>query len=241
MGLREGFSVVTVTNKKKSLLNLIQNYNRQKFKVKELIVIINSDMIKEEELRDLCKNREDIWIKKVSEEISLGECLNIGYGKAMYNYIAKFDDDDYYSEYYLNEAYALFKKKSCHIVCKNNIFYYLQSYGELIIIPSLSTRSKRVRAGAGATICMTKEIFKRLPYSDLRRGVDTDLFARARKMGLEIYTSTSYNFICIRAHNLEEHTWKIASEVLRSRGDRNFGIRKLTLGESYGLITQYPV
>lgn len=42
---KEGFSIITVTNRSYCIKNLIQNYINQNFKSKELIIVINSNLV----------------------------------------------------------------------------------------------------------------------------------------------------------------------------------------------------
>ena len=113
-----GFSVVTPTKRPWEIYSIVANYDRQCFKIKELIIIINSDLVDLKAIQNNYKTRTDILIFQLSEHVSLGSCLNYAYTKAKYNYIAKFDDDDYYGPYYLREMYDAFKKYNCDLVCK---------------------------------------------------------------------------------------------------------------------------
>ena len=235
---QEGFSVVTPTYRKEQLKMIIANYDRQRFTPKELIIIMNHDEMMEEDISKLCGNRSDIRFFRQPQSVSLGKCLNFGYQKARYRYIAKFDDDDYYGEQYLCESYDLFKEKQCDIVCKSSIFYYLQEFGQLIVIPRCQNGGGVARGGAGATICMSQACFQKIQYSDLRRGVDVDLFRRSRQQGITIYTSSSAHYMCIRGKDVERHTWHISSDALRRKADRSFGVRAMSLEEAYSVVSQ---
>lgn len=235
----EGISVVAVTKREKDIPNIIANYDRQFFCLKELIIILNNDRIIEENIKKRYIERLDIRIYQLPEVINLGICLNYGYERTYYKYIVKFDDDDYYSMYYLQEIYDAFKRTTCDIVCKSKIFYYLQGYGELIVVPSLLKVGKFVRNGAGATISMTREAFNQIQYGNLNRGVDLDLFTRNKRIGLEVYSTTSYNFLCIRKANVQEHTWQISEESLAAKANKEYGIRKISLERACKEITYY--
>lgn len=235
----EGISVVAVTKRENDIPNIIANYDRQFFGLKELIIILNNDRIIEENIKERYRERLDIRIYQLPEFINLGICLNYGYERTYYKYIVKFDDDDYYSMYYLQEVYDAFKQTGCDIVCKSNIFYYLQGYGELLLIPSLLKVGKPVKNGAGATISMTREAFNHIQYGNLKKGVDLDLFSRNKKIGLDIYSTTSYNFLCIRKANVQEHTWQISEESLEAKADKKYGIKKISLEKAYEEVTYY--
>ncbi len=56
----------------------------------------------------LLKVNDNVSIYQLPEEKTLGECLNFGIEMAQYDIVAKLDDDDYYSPYYLTEAMEVF-------------------------------------------------------------------------------------------------------------------------------------
>lgn len=232
-----GFSVVTSTKRPWEIKNIVDNYDRQSFKQKQLIVIIHHNKSYKHKIEAQYSKREDIIVEQLPENISLGNCLNYGYSKARYKYIAKFDDDDYYGPHYLQEMYDTFLTNDCDIVCKASIFYYLLSEKKLVLIPYLIKENSAARRGSGATICITQEVFRKMQYSDLRRGVDIDFFIRARKLELSIFSTTSYNFLCIRSEDEMKHTWQIAAKSLESKGDKVFGVKEMELEDACKFVS----
>ena len=97
-------TVITPTNSLTSLNNILENFNRQDLKEKELIIIINNNKIDESKWKNLVSKYNNIKVYKLSENISLGRCLNFGVNKAKFDIIAKFDDDDYYGSKYLSDS-----------------------------------------------------------------------------------------------------------------------------------------
>lgn len=234
----EGFSVVTPTNRYDNIRRIIANYDRQRFFQKELIIILNGDPVEITDLVPESSMRQDIHVYYEPSHTSLGSCLNIGYKKARFHYIAKFDDDDYYGPEYLTEAYGVFQDKKCDVVCKSYIFYYLQQYKQLIVIPRRIDGILQVGYGAGATICMSQETFEKVQYSDLKKGVDVDFFRKCGLRGVSVYSSSSRSFLCIRDEELANHTWKITSESLIRKADKRYGVRTVSLEEAYLLVDE---
>ena len=101
---KNGFSIITVTNRDYCIENMINNFLRQEFNDKELIIVINNDKINIEYIYKYINKELNIFVYKLPEKTALGTCLNFGVNKSNYNIIAKFDDDDYYGPYYLDEA-----------------------------------------------------------------------------------------------------------------------------------------
>ena len=73
---KEGFSIITVTNRDYCIKNMINNFLRQNLKTKELIIVINNDNIDTEHIYKYINQSLNIHIYKLSETISLGSCLN---------------------------------------------------------------------------------------------------------------------------------------------------------------------
>ncbi|NMB08045.1 MAG: glycosyltransferase [Tissierellia bacterium] len=118
-------TVITPTNSITSLKNILENFNRQDLKEKELIIIINNNSIDENQWKNLVSKYENIKIYKLSENISLGRCLNFGVNKAKFNIIAKFDDDDYYGPKYLSDSLKAFDETDAKLIGKGATFVYL--------------------------------------------------------------------------------------------------------------------
>ncbi len=93
---------------------------------KELIIILNKDDMDIEMWKERSKGNENVSIYQLPEEKTLGECLNFGIEKARYNIVAKFDDDDYYSPYYLTEAMQIFLTTDAQVVGKGKAFMYFE-------------------------------------------------------------------------------------------------------------------
>lgn len=232
---KEGITVITPTIRPSCMMDIIRNYKNQTLKNKELIIVINNDEMKVSDFnvdkQDMCSN---ISIYQLPASLTLGDCLNFAIDKARYKYIAKLDDDDFYAPAYLEEAYNVLKTGIYDVVCKSDIFYYLEEYEELIIY-SISKQNKRVTRGAGATICANKNIFEQIPFNQLPYGTDTDFFRRCILHHIPIYSTTCYNFLCFRHKDLKEHTWKITAKELRREGKMCWR-KKMTLKEAQEFI-----
>src|SRR5690554_6781458 len=90
-----GVSIITCTNKPHVLNNILENFNRQDYLKKELVLVINNDDIDLKKYQDKLEKYKNVTVFKISEKNSLGKCLNFAVDKCKYNVIAKFDDDDY--------------------------------------------------------------------------------------------------------------------------------------------------
>lgn len=213
---QDGISVITPTIRKLCISQILSNFFRQQFVNKELIIVINNNEISPMDFEIEKLGAINIHIYQLPENKSIGECLNMAIEKAKYNYIAKFDDDDYYASMYLQEMYNAFKREDCDVVCKQSIFYYLAIYGELMLLSRTGT-NRRVLRGAGATIGAKKSIFNKIQFASLKTGTDTNFFLKCRDNKLVCYSTSSYNYLCYRSKDACEHTWKVTAEEIRNK------------------------
>lgn len=98
----KGVSVITCTNKPIYMNNIFENYWNQTWSEKELIIILNKDDMDLAQWRRKANGDPNIFIYQLPENLSLGQCLNFAIDQTQCDFIAIFDDDDYYAPLYLN-------------------------------------------------------------------------------------------------------------------------------------------
>ncbi|WP_240763177.1 glycosyltransferase [Paenibacillus thalictri] len=208
-----GVSIITCTHQPHFLDNILDNYRTQRYKRKELIIIINKDSINLKEWRKKTAGYPNVTVYQVPERISLGQCLNCGICRAKYPLIAKFDHDDYYSPYYLREQVKALLRTRSPVLGKHACLVYLAASHKLII-RSPQEKNKFVNFIQGGTILFRKEILKNVRFSDRSLGEDVKFLRDCSKKGYPIYATSPYNYVYIRRKNKSTHTWRV--------GDRRF-------------------
>ena len=207
-------SVITVTNKIDFLDNILINYRRQLFKNKELIIIINANNIDINFLNALTLFEKDISIYKLDEGISLGECLNFGVSKTKYDILCKFDDDDFYSCYYLDEVNYVFNNVNCDVVGKARCFYYIEKYNTLVR-KSNSFDNCYADYITGSTISFYKSIFDKVKFRDISIREDYYFNIDCRNNNFKIYSSSFNNHIICKHINTNNHTFISNVDLLK--------------------------
>jgi len=208
MNDKNGFSIITITCRSQCIDNIIQNYIQQDFVNKELIVIINNDKVNIESFNKYVKTYPNISIYKLSQQTSLGECLNFAIDKSNYDLIAKFDDDDYYGKFYLGEAYHAFLEKDCEVVGKFDAYYYFEKFRMLMLL----SNDKFYNRPTGSTICFRKEITKEIRFANISSGEDAQFYDDCIQKGYKIYITSKFNHIIFRAADHSSHTCKLPAE-----------------------------
>lgn len=208
----ETISVILATNRPESFDTIFANYERQLWKKKELIIILNNDTMDIEAWKKKANDYGMVSVFQLPEKTPLGVCLNFGVEKAKYTYIAKMDDDDYYGPLYLTEALTTLKQFKADVVGKRTCFMYLIHEKELRL--RFPRREKReVSILQGATIFTTKKLLQLIPFGRKNLGECLHFLKRCKKKGYKIYSSSRYNYAILRNH-AQSHTWRPSSNYL---------------------------
>ena len=126
-------SIITCTQRENFIETVFENYQRQEWQDKELIIILNNDAMSLRKWQNKAKSYENISVYQLSESISLGSCLNFGIEQSKYDYIAKFDDDDYYAPKYLTHAMSELRRKGASVVGKISAYMYFEDKNLLTV------------------------------------------------------------------------------------------------------------
>ncbi len=212
---RVGISIITSTKRLENIENVFDNYNKQKWRRKELIIIINRDETNIEKYRKKARKYKDVTVYQLPENKSLGECLNFGVDNAKYDYVAKFDDDDYYAPHYLTESMRTFQNTNADIVGKYTYYVYLEG-SNLLLLRSPKNENKFVSSLPGATMVIKKEVFNKVRFPDRNLGEDSKFCGDCGKLGFKMFSGGRYNFVAVRKKNAKGHTWPISDQKLVS-------------------------
>lgn len=204
-------SIITCTNKQYHMNNIFENYNRQNFKYKQLIIILNNNSLDIKEWQDVSKKYENVSIYALDENDSLGNCLNFAVDKAKFNFIAKFDDDDYYGPNYLTQAINTFKNTDASIVGKGAYYVYFKPSNTLGITRPDKENSYAIFV-AGPSMVIKKSIFDSIKFRNISIGEDKYLLKDCLDNGLKVYSTDTKNFAYTRYDNGDMHTWKISNK-----------------------------
>ena len=212
-----GVTIITPTIRSEYIHHIFQNYARQKWDAKELIIIINNNDIHRSLYEDAAAHYENVRIYRVDQSKNLGACLNYAVSRAKYNYIAKFDDDDYYSPYYIPEAMLLFASYNADIVGKRSCYFYFPQRSVLLLRKASFKPYRRCAKIAGATIMFHKRVFQKVSFTTrVVQGSDVYFIRACLRKGYRLYTTSPYNFVAYRRSNSNSHTWKVTAKQLLS-------------------------
>ncbi len=209
-------SIITPTNKLIYMENIFNNYRLQHYPNKELIIILNNNRLDINRWVKYSKNFKNVSILQLDETISLGDCLNYAIDKASGNYIAKFDDDDYYGPNYLADQVKCLLYNNQLIVGKSSYFVYFKESGNTSFF--LRNFYCFVDFIPGSTLVIDRKVFKKIKFQSLNLAEDINFFEECKKNDLKLFAADPFNYLIIRYENKELHTWKIKDDDFMNLG-----------------------
>lgn len=212
---QNGVSIIVCTKRRQCMRALLRNYNRQNYKKKELIIILNHNQLQVDEYRTAAKPYKNVRVYSLPGRVSLGRCLNYGVARARYSLIAKFDDDDYYAAGYLTESVRTLLKTKADIVGKRAHYMYLGGKG-LLLLRYPDQANQYVSLVQGATLLASRYVLSQVGFPDQNRGECIRLFRNSKARGYRIYSGSTSNFLAIRRRNSRNHTWIVSDRELLS-------------------------
>ncbi|MFD2612383.1 glycosyltransferase family 2 protein [Paenibacillus gansuensis] len=201
-------SIIACTMRSSQMENLFQNYERQDWKNKEMIVILNRDDMSLSTWRDRAKRSTNVRVYKLPEQYVLGKCLNWAIRKARGSAIAKFDDDDYYAPQYVRESIYALRSRKAPIVGKHTCFVYFEESNALMEYRG-GKENALLRKVKGGTLIFKKKVWNKVKFAEDRvAGSDARWLADCCRTGFKVYSVSKMNYVCIRRRDISTHTQK---------------------------------
>lgn len=206
-------SVVTCTNRLNYIDNVFSNFKRQRHKRKQLIIILNNNLMDIQKWQSRANEFNNIKIFQLDESITLGECLNFAVTKSDYEYIAKFDDDDYYGAKYLSDSLRYFKHAEAGIIGKSASFVYFEE-NHTLAVRNPTREHCYVNHLDGPTMIIKREVFNYVKFRDITQGEDKNYCIDCINQGIKLYSINKYHHVYMRHADVREHTWPIENKKL---------------------------
>lgn len=206
-------SIVTVSIRPSNIFNILNNFSRQIYSDKELILIFNKKSFDIDNIKNII-NKYNINYKLIiiDDKKSLGVCLNSSLKYCSGKYWSKFDDDDYYGKRYLTEAIYYLKNKIYKIIGKNSGYIFDKINQKLYL--KKGPQSEVVNFIKGGTITCDITVFNKVKFPNKNVGEDTEFLRNCVANNIKIYTSKYNDYIHIRGE-IKDHTWKMGiSDIL---------------------------
>jgi hypothetical protein len=204
----------------------IQEFAKQTYRNKELVVVLNCEPSPEVEAIVGSDLPPGVQVKCVGATPNIGWCLNLAINSAECDYWFKMDDDDHYGPNYLADLINQMVASGADAGGKPPFVVHLNELSITLLRRAQLNRGRRFlkfrEYACGATICGRKGFVSRFSYRT-RHTNDTEWNEYMHVRGGTVYLADAYNFAVARSDNLEDHTWKAPNSWFLSKDflDRN--------------------
>lgn len=215
-------SIVVASNRPHFIDRIVKNLSQQVYPNVEVIVI--AQKYTDEQLSELehkinnsGKIFKSVQVIRNDSEDTLGKRLNQGISLSKGEYVAKFDDDDFYFPNYLQDMLIPFKFGEYGIVGKKEIFIYLESQDKTFVRYK-GQRHIETNFLTGATLVFSRKALSQLSFGDLNRGEDSNILEQAKKLKIKMYVTDPFNFVVYRSKEIGNHTWQVEDTFFTEKG-----------------------
>ncbi|KXG74692.1 glycosyltransferase family protein [Thermotalea metallivorans] len=208
VGLSQGFkespgvSIVAYGDQRDKIEKIFQNFQRQAYAKKELIMMVDSEeSLKEWE--DMTKSQKNIKIFFQKDKKSLGECLNFAVEQICYDYFSVFDADDDYGPEFIGDIMDAFLYAESDIIGKGTHYVYLKKENILAVrYPDLEY--DYVDFLDRFAFVMKKNLWEQIKFPN----TDTDIVKKFTmayaQRGQKIFSTDRFNYVHMPAFHQDK-------------------------------------
>ena len=217
-------SVLMPTMRPENVLRCLENFKKQAYPHKELILILNNAEFDLDAIRKEAETIPNVRVIHVDGRTTLGDCLNRGVEAASGRYIAKMDDDDHYGERYLSDSVLAASFSDAEVVGKGIHFVYLESSDTTALFEWTSEHTF-MSFVQGATLFIRTDVVREIPFDSISVKEDTNFQRAVARAGCRIFSADRFNFVQVRTRRLSAHTTQTPdAEFLKKCRDRTPGL-----------------
>ena len=204
---RPPVSVLMPTMRPENVTRCFENFGKQTYENKELVLILNNAEFDLDAIRRDAESIPNAQVIHVEGRTTLGDCLNRGMEAASGQYVAKMDDDDYYGERYLSDSVLAASFSTAEVVGKGLYFVYFAASDTTVLreaIPEHTLSSSGVTTGG--TLIARTEVAREIPFQSISLKEDTNFQRAAIQAGCRVYSGDRFNFVRVRGRHASSHS-----------------------------------
>ena len=218
-------SVVTAMVRPENVRRCLDNFKKQTYENKELILVLNSAEFDLDAIRRDAERIPNVKVLHVDGKTTLGDCLNRGVEAASGKYIAKMNDEDYYGERYLSDHVLAASFSHAQIVGKGMYYVHFEASDTTALREIAPDHTFTSSTLAGGTLFVQADVVRDIPFDSSSISEDADLLSSARIAGCPIYAADRFNYVQVRPRQLPSHSWQIPdAEFLKKCRDFTHGL-----------------
>ena len=169
-----------------------------------------------ERLAEQWEGDRSLAVRTFDSRTSLGECLNEGAAMTSSPLLAKFDDDDLYGPWYLDEAVDELSRWKVDLVGKASQFVHLVESRQVVLFQP-GRENVAVGYVNGPTFVMRRSTWENVRFPHRRGRVDSIFVRGLKAIGGSIRSSSRFEFVLVRHGS--RHTWQTSDERFLARGE----------------------
>ena len=217
-------SVLMPTMRPENVPRCLENFTKQAYAQKELILILNNAEFDLDAIRRDIDGIPNVEMLYLDDPATLGDCLNRGVAAAAGKYIAKMDDDDHYGERYLSDSVLAASFSDAEVVGKGSFYMYFED-SDTTALAELTAEHTYTHFVTGGTLFVREDVIREIPFESVSLKEDTNFQRAAAQAGCRIYAGDRFNFIRVRTRRLSDHADQTPdSEFLMLCRDRTPGL-----------------
>ena len=201
---RPSVSVLMPTMRPENVVQCLDNFKKQTYPEKELILILNNATFDLESIREQTDDVPNVQVLHIEGPTSLGDCLNRGIAASSGDYVAKMDDDDYYGERYLSDSVLAARFSDAEVVGKGSFFMYFEDT-DTTALAEVAREHTFTHFVTGGTMFIRSDVARRFPFDAISLREDTNFLHAVAQAGCRIYAADRFNFIRVRTEQLSNH------------------------------------
>ena len=172
------YSVVTPTMRLERLPRILENYERQSYANKELIIVVNGSQNDYLKIKKEVHHNLNITVCYMPSDNYAASSLNFASQFCEGEYVFRFDDDDYYGDAYLDDTALMMQSYRADVVGKFASFVKIDGDPD-VYLRSETYRERNLRAYtsgevsnkygriSGATFGVRRKLLDSVPFPDL--------------------------------------------------------------------------
>ena len=218
-------SVVTANMRPENVERRLDNFKKQTYENKELILVLNSADSDLDAIRRDAERIPNVQVLHAGDRATLGDCLNRGVEAASGKYIALMNDEDYYGNLYLSDHVLAASFSHAQIVGKGMYYVHFEASNTTALREIAPDHTFTSSTLAGGTLFVQADVVRDIPFDSSSISEDADLLSSARIAGCPIYAADRFNYVQVRTRQLPSHSWQIPdAEYLKKCRDFTHGL-----------------
>ena len=197
-------SVLMPTMRPENVSRCLENFSKQVYPHKELVLILNNAEFDLDAIRKEAGSTPNVKVVYVEGRTTLGDCLNRGVAAASGRYVAKMDDDDYYGERYLSDSVLAASFSDAEVVGKGAFYMYFED-SDTTALAEVAREHTFTHFVTGGTLFVRADVARRFPFDSISLREDTNFLHAAAQAGCRIYAADRFNFLRVRTRRISDH------------------------------------